>query len=460
MKKTLLLMFGGLLAAAQPVAASSDIPVYGTAPAGATQKTETNAEIKRSTSPKKLPAKPATEKSLPPPSKTTMNLINAIRVGNYEMAELMLSQGGDINCRNCNYAGVPPLMGLYEPVMGHNLSPRLIWMLERGANPNLPDNSGKTLLMRMAEHQITNPYYSGIDDFEYLLGHGASVTAKDAKGNTVLHYLAMHSPGDKEAMRNGGFGDSAYDMAKQWMRAYEKVIARGADINATNKSGDTPLMYLASSCNPDNVSALLADGADRATKNKINQTALQIAFDKASRNSNKVCNRVVEILRSPSVEIALSSPAPTKQSKPSGFQDMKSSTEWIGIFRAVTPRSGNANVSVVVSPSGAVSFKSSSGLQGNGIMSVQQEKVSASVTAMSPRDENGRPIFGANEIIFDMNGNLENGVITGKYTSLMESGTFVLCSPEVRQKGKGCEVPSTGNPLGGLLKALETLSGR
>lgn len=450
-----------LLAPIHLQASESTVPIYGTAqPAPPRPQAPIAKQANQKTTAPKSSTKPKeAAKSLPPPSNVTLNFVQSLRAGNMDMAKLLLQNGADINCRNCTRDGRTPLFAAYDHIFGHNTNAQMVWLLDNGADPDIPDNSGMTLLMHIASDKIKNPFYSGIEDFEYLLSRGAKAKVKDNKGDTVLHYLSANSIRDTEEMRNGGFGDSAYEMAKQWMRGFEKLIASGADINAVNKGGDTPLMYAAARCNPQVIETFLNNGADPSLRNKISQSPLQIATDVASKNSRQSCNRVVEILQSSPVA-RTTQPVSAAQKNTHALPFVESSSEWTGIFRATTPRRGDADVSVKIAPSGALTFKSSSGLQGSGEMSSQQGQISASVKAMSPKDANGKPVFGANEIVFNMTGHNENGVMKGEYKSIVESGTFILCSPEARQNGSKCNNPPSGNPLGGLLDTLRTLSGK
>jgi ankyrin repeat protein len=440
---------------------ASTVPIYLTAQLGQSQ---SSAQMKgtrnEETAQAKSPSKPETPvKLLPPPSRETLNFFNAAKAGNIEIGDKLLQSGADINCRNCTRNGQTPIFAAYQHVFGHNPSPTLAWLLAKGANPNIPDNEGVTLLMSIAgSGTITNPYYSDIDDFEYLLRSGADVRIKDNKGNTTLHYLASKATGDALELSQSGHGNDAFTYVKQWMRAFEGLIAHGADINAVNNGGNTPLMYVVGHCNPYIVENFLKYGADPSARNKAGQSALDIAIDVASRNSVRSCNRVVEILESP--QAALVSQQTQTQKTSITPSVVESASEWTGIFRATKPRSGDASVSVRLEPSGSLTFKSSSGLHGSGEMSSQEGQMTATVKAISPKDANGMPVFGANEIIFYMSGQNKNGVMQGEYKSIVESGTFILCSPEARQSGFKCDTPPVGNPLGDLLDSLRKLSGK
>ena len=72
-------------------------------------------------------------------------------------------------------------------------------------------------------HQAVNA--GDIERVKSLLSDGADVNAKDDKGNTPLHLLAR-------------YGYKKQDIA-------ELLIAKGADVNARNKDGWTPLHFTA-----------------------------------------------------------------------------------------------------------------------------------------------------------------------------------------------------------------------
>lgn len=93
---------------------------------------------------------------------------------------------------------------------------------------------------------------------DFLLANGADLRLKDDKGNTALHYCA-----------SGG----APDLAK-------RLIAKGAELDATNNSGDTPL-FTAAAGQTDVARVLLEAGAEVNAKTKQQQTPLRWAVERA-----------------------------------------------------------------------------------------------------------------------------------------------------------------------------------
>lgn len=461
--KTKIILTLLLISPLSVLAESIAVPVYGTAPAVPAVKKSPIQESPPSSAQNKSAAKksteelkkntsnktntPLVEKPLPPPSKTTMNMLSALRSGNLVMAEYHLKQGGDLNCKNCYPNKKPPLHDIYRDRNPNNddALPAWKWMIDHGADPDAADDNGMTLMMRLTgSHSIVNESYptSARLDFMALADQGAKATLADNNGDNALHHLAS-----KVEVRHWG--------ERSWVLILDKLLSMGVDINAANNDGITPLMMVADDCSPVTLRTLLARKADPSRKNNVGQSALSIAIDKASHSSEKNCNDIVSILQSPSTVAENITGAPTV----SAANTSPSVVEWSGTFLATAPKRGEAKVTAMLAPSGEVSFSSTSGLHGKGRLDDRDGKVKGSVTAISPLDASGRPVFGASEIVFDLSGESINGVMRGKYKSVIESGNFVLCSPDARQNPKNdCNDASAPGALTGLLKGLKAIS--
>ncbi len=94
-----------------------------------------------------------------------------------------------------------------------------------------------------------------------LLAQGAEVNAKDTNGDTPLH-------------------DAAYYSSKA---VAEALIAHGANVNAENAKGETPLHNAALHGNQAVTEALLAHGADVNAKNAYGVTPLHYAGNKGNQ---------------------------------------------------------------------------------------------------------------------------------------------------------------------------------
>lgn len=126
-------------------------------------------------------------------------------------------------------------------------------LLKEGANVNVRDRGGMTPLHWAA--------YSG--DFEVLkalIAHGANVKTRQRGGEfTPLHFLAY----------------TAHDH-KHWREETELLLAHGAEINARDNEGSTPLFWAAWQGNKELVKLLLDKGADVSLKGKENMTVLEM----------------------------------------------------------------------------------------------------------------------------------------------------------------------------------------
>lgn len=96
-----------------------------------------------------------------------------------------------------------------------------------------------------------------------LVDHGADIEARDRCGNTPLATAAIDCTPD----------------------AVQILLAAGADVNASNKVGETPLMIAAMNNSNAIATALLAYGAERGKRNSYGETALDLA---RRRKSNAV----------------------------------------------------------------------------------------------------------------------------------------------------------------------------
>jgi len=155
--------------------------------------------------------------------------------------------------------------------------------LDGGINPNAQNESdGRTPLISAAARgnlEVTN----------VLLQRGADVNVKDKKGYTALFHaieamyedvaLAIldHPNFDPE---NRGLNGVTALMSYAWRDnkdAVQKLLHRGANVNAQDNDGDAALHGVAKSGNVEIIDMLLEKGADPNLKNKLGGTPLMWA---------------------------------------------------------------------------------------------------------------------------------------------------------------------------------------
>jgi hypothetical protein len=142
------------------------------------------------------------------------------------------------------------------------------WLVAKGVEVDAPQpGTGITPLMIAAR--------GGQKSFDALLRHRARTDLRDASGNQLLWYAA-------EADHNTG--------------SLARVLALGAQIDAVNDAGRTPLMHAAESCALMNVRALLAAGASPAHRDKTGKTASDLVPQGRGDYEAGVCGRVRSVL--------------------------------------------------------------------------------------------------------------------------------------------------------------------
>jgi ankyrin repeat protein/beta-lactamase regulating signal transducer with metallopeptidase domain len=161
--------------------------------------------------------------------------------GNSELIKLLLDKGADINAKGVR--GFSPLMAaLSSSGRQDRNGPSILLLIDRGADVNASAEDGNTTLSLAVSQGL-------IDVVRALLAKGAD-------------------PNKKTSSRFGNSNGALLDLLGSGFRREVDVemamllIDKGADVNATQQNGKTPLILATEARQIDIVRALLAKGAD------------------------------------------------------------------------------------------------------------------------------------------------------------------------------------------------------
>lgn len=242
-------------------------------------------------------------------------LMHAAAAGNEQIVQELLEAGADINAQNRH--GRTALM--YAVLKAHesiacellaagadalaqddngctalmfaahkDLQECAAELIKLGANVNGRDARGRTVLMYAAAQRHDDG--GGI---EYLLDAGAEVNATDAGGHTALMYAAAARNSEMaaellDAEADAGIKDGKGRTALMYlclngtdspdMTAVLKLLLQsGAELNARDNAGLTPLAYAIRNTNTEWVNLLLEEGADVNVQDIRGRTTLMLA---------------------------------------------------------------------------------------------------------------------------------------------------------------------------------------
>jgi len=156
-------------------------------------------------------------------------LHRAAQLGQIDTVKRLLDEGADVNARDP--AGVSPLHRAVG--MGHTDVVNLL--LERGADVTATAPFGTTPLHSAA---IRGQWRAA----ELLIEHGADVNAKTTDGQTPLHLAAANPRGGVPEPRMKQPMLTLYTPAEvDSAKTAEVLLAHGAEVNARDRTGASPL---------------------------------------------------------------------------------------------------------------------------------------------------------------------------------------------------------------------------
>lgn len=394
-------------------------------------------------------AKPMVEKPMAPPSKATEMFFKASLNANFEMMDTYLARGADINCGNCEGKGRPPLA---MALGGYQINMDLVrYLVKHGANVNLLTQGALSPLM-FAISSTRWSYFGGnpedlVQAMTYLVDSGADVKLINSDGQNALFYLVAH-----------GYDQRTVNTSLRLMRY---LVDKGTDVNHQSVDGRTALMLAASGCGIDSVKLLLFMKADPKLKNKMGDTALSLAEDKAaSSQSGGSCNQVVAMLRDPeqyrinplsnSDIIGISGGARSGAQPGASVGEQQEVAFFAGKYSGTFNGSDEGTFQATILQDGAATSTGHSNKTGNSFTG--EGKVSSDGSIMIGNISTGTTFTGTIS---------RDGIFTGnwKNTTYNQAGSF--------QGSKGTQVANTqppppANPLqaiGGLLNGIGKILG-
>lgn len=201
------------------------------------------------------------------------------------MAELLLQRGADPNAQDTS--GNAPLMVVASADVAELL-------INAGAYVNATNSEGDTPLHTASRADL-------YDVAELLLKRGATIEARDKEGRTPLTLAAtfgshrvlvllLDNHSKIETRDNAGRTPLFHAVGRAWPKNYDETVKlllnRGADINAVDKEGWTPIYMACVGVNVDAVRSLLDHGAIPNLKDKLGWTPLY--YVEVSRSTTHV----------------------------------------------------------------------------------------------------------------------------------------------------------------------------
>ena len=188
-----------------------------------------------------------------------------INLGDY------LSKGGNIKDKDSNGLNL-----LHQAVQQNKIDINIVELLiAKGADINAKENYGYTPLYKALKNN--NYSYEDVEEVaELLIAKGADLNVKNTNGNSPLHFaLQNENLSDPQDRR-----DEIYKRDEIASEIYKRdkiaklLIAKGADVNAKDANGYTPLQLAVKYKHNEIAKLLIAKGADINAKDANGDTLL------------------------------------------------------------------------------------------------------------------------------------------------------------------------------------------
>ncbi|MDD2926146.1 hypothetical protein [Rhodoferax sp.] len=401
---------------------------------------------------------PVVTPQVPAPSKVTQDFYKAFDSGNIELADMLFKQGADINCTNCG--SVSPMGGA---VLYGGASFDLIgWVLERGGNPNIAtfrqnqDGMSAFMTFNAKLRDQMFKYRGGLLPLaQRLIDAGADVkSTTNTTKQTVLHLLS--------GRETAWLFPSTSDYKAIFLKYMDMLIAAGADINAKDLDGYTPVMLAANySCGVMLLQVYQQRGADLSLRAEDGTTVRDIVYKKAIAGEKR-CNPVLAYLDSGAQVVApLSAPALTQGDVAHFVMPDKLIGNWRGVLKLSSPTITTMAATGEVTAGGEINLKAATGVNSQGrINTIQGDRVGMTLRSRAPQGQKF-PNGSTETAEFKVNGSAKDGVLRGVYQATYDAGEFILCK-EGMVAIPECDAPASVNDLaravGGLIGVLKAIA--
>jgi len=170
----------------------------------------------------------------------TPELLNAARWNQQDTVERLLSAGADVNARDSDGRTALHMAARY----GHVEIAQSL--LRHGASVDVRSSSGGDTPLFLAVGSVWAPVV------RLLLDHGADPSIRTADGWSLLHSAAAVDEVDLRTQPRGA----------EHVEIVHMLLAHGADVNSTDRSGASPLFYAALKSHRNVMELLLDAGAN------------------------------------------------------------------------------------------------------------------------------------------------------------------------------------------------------
>ena len=225
-------------------------------------------------------------------SEAEFDLMTAVFSNDLAAVKEILCANPEMNINFQTGSGYTPLMF----AMQNKDTKILKYLLSHGADPNIRDNRGFTLLLQNTD--------ADSEKIELVLNNGADPNVTDAMNCTLLNVLCKFSLGDEtlktvKILLSHGADPNIRDThdgsvalmncvnssqySENTAQAVKFLLEAGAEVNTRDDSCNTPLMYAAKSGGENQISViklLLDNGADASMRNNAGDSALDIILDR------------------------------------------------------------------------------------------------------------------------------------------------------------------------------------